>query len=107
MVDDLEREAVPAHVFLCHSQVLRIHHEGDLGSLSRAEPFKMGDFGRIEGCELLRAFQRYDILNAINFGDGLVCPGEEPAALAGGELFRMGDHVVEDGLWNDEISHDS
>ena len=98
MVDHLQIQALVPNVFLRSGKVRHIHHEGDLGPFSRREPFQMRRLGRVEGREFLCSLKRHDVLDSIDLGDGSLASCQEPAAFVGGELTRVGDHVVEDSL---------
>jgi hypothetical protein len=67
----------------------------------------MSDLGRVEGRQFLSPFERHDIFDSIDMGDGSVGSGQEATTLVGIEFPGVGHHVVEDRLRDDEIRHDS
>ena len=87
-------------------EILRIHDEGNFRPFGRTQSLQMRNLRRIEGGELLCAFQGDHVLDPINLGDGVPRSGQQPAALVGREFLRVDYHVVEDMLRNDQICHD-
>jgi hypothetical protein len=96
----LKVQAILADVFLSGRKIPHVHHEGDLSSLFRGQPFKMGDLVVIKGGEFFRAFDGHDVGDAVEVCDGLVRAGEQAAAFERRQLARMRDDLIQDVLRN-------
>lgn len=96
VVDYLQVEIFISNILLCNGKVLHIHHEGDLGALCRRQSFQMRNLGRVKGRQFLGSFERHDIFDPIDMGDGSIGSGQESTTLVGIEFPGVGHHVVED-----------
>jgi hypothetical protein len=66
---------------------------------------EMMNFCFVKRCGFNRPFQAHDIFYAVDLVDRITYAGEKPTAFIRCELLCMGDDVVDNLLWNNEVSH--